>query len=135
MSVVIPRWTILQSMSSTSVPITAICQREHAVTQRIHERIVQVDMQRKKEKDGNPFFVGLHSRAVGLIDSDIAQNLEEILGWLDGLNCDEKQDVILLLRQPGTCKWLFDTTQYKMWRDGECSCLWLCGKRKTSVVS
>ena len=76
------------------------------------------------------------TRVVGLIVPGIslAQNFEEILGWLDGLNCAEKQDVTLLLRQPDTCKWLFDTIQYKMWRDRECSCLWLCGKRKTSAA-
>ncbi|KAF8556919.1 ankyrin [Imleria badia] len=56
------------------------------------------------------------------------QNFKEILGWLDGLNCAEKQDVTLSLRQPDTCKWLFNTTQYKMWRNGECSGLWLRGK-------
>ena len=124
-------------MFSTSVPNTAIYQCEHAVTQRIHERTVDMDVERKKEKDGNPLFVGLHSRVVGLIVPGIslAQNFEEILGWLDGLNCAEKQDVTLLLRQPDTCKWLFDTTQYKMWRDGESSCLWLCGKRKRHEIS
>ena len=54
--------------------------------------------------------------------------------WLDGLNCAEKQDDTLSLRQPDTCKWLFDTAQYKMWRDGENSFLWLRGKRKTFKV-
>ncbi|KAF8126505.1 hypothetical protein EV363DRAFT_1268265 [Boletus edulis] len=91
----------------TSMPDAAIYQREHAVTQIKHERIV-VDTQRGKEK--------------------YAQNFEDILRWLDGLDCTEKQDVTLLLRQPDTCRWLFDTTQYNAWRDGECSCLWLRGK-------
>ncbi|KAF8440036.1 hypothetical protein L210DRAFT_808616, partial [Boletus edulis BED1] len=54
--------------------------------------------------------------------------LEEITKWLDGLNCGEKQDNTLALRQPDTCKWLFDTAQYKMWRDGGKSFLWLRGK-------
>ena len=73
---------------------------------------------------------------VGLIvpGVSLAQNLEEILKWLDGLNCAAKQDVSLLLRQPGTCKWLFDTIQYKMWRDDESAHLWLCGKRKATAV-
>ena len=73
---------------------------------------------------------------VGLIvpGVSLAQNLEEILKWLDGLNCAAKQDVTLLLRQPDTCKWLFDTTQYKMWKGGENPWLWLCGKRKISAV-
>ena len=67
-----------------------------------------------------------------------AKKLEEILMWLDGLNCAEKQDVTLSLRQPDTCKWLFHTTQYKRWRDGngdgdgDSSFLWLRGKRETS---
>ena len=93
-------------------------------------------MQRKKEKDGDSLFVGLYSCVVGLTvpGAPLAQNFEEILGWLDGLNCAEKQDVTLLLRQPDTCKWLFDTAQYKKWGDGECSCLWLCGKRENSAV-
>jgi hypothetical protein len=52
-------------MSSTSVPNTAIYQREHAVTQRIHGGLV--DTRRGKEKYGNPLSVRLHSRAVGLI--------------------------------------------------------------------
>ncbi|KAF8549087.1 hypothetical protein OG21DRAFT_638819 [Imleria badia] len=42
------------------------------------------------------------------------KKLEEILKWLDGLNCAEKQDVTLSLRQSDTCKWLFDTTPYRM---------------------
>ncbi|KAF8133974.1 hypothetical protein EV363DRAFT_1214661, partial [Boletus edulis] len=56
------------------------------------------------------------------------KKLEEILKWLDGLNCAEKHDVTLSLRQDDTCKWLFDTTQYKMWRDGESGSFWLRGK-------
>ncbi|KAF8125621.1 hypothetical protein EV363DRAFT_1299128 [Boletus edulis] len=63
-----------------------------------------------------------------------AKILEEITKWLDGLNCGEKQDNTLALRQPDTCKWLFDTAQYKMWRDGGKSFLWLRGKRKASGV-
>ncbi|KAG6377683.1 ankyrin repeat-containing domain protein [Boletus reticuloceps] len=54
--------------------------------------------------------------------------LEEVVKWLDGLNCAEKQDDTLSLRQPDTCNWLFDTPQYKMWRDGGDSFLWLKGK-------
>ncbi|KAF8125623.1 ankyrin repeat-containing domain protein [Boletus edulis] len=57
-----------------------------------------------------------------------AKKLDEIVKWLDGLNCAEKQDDTLALRQPNTCKWLLDTAQYKMWRDGGNSCLWLRGK-------
>ena len=52
-------------MFSTSVPNTAVYQREHTDTQRIHERVV--DMQREKEKDGDSLFVKLRSRVVGLI--------------------------------------------------------------------
>ena len=93
-------------------------------------------MQRKKEEKGDPFHVELHSRMAGLIVPDIslAQKFKEILGWLDGLNCVEKQDVTLLLRQPDTCKWLFNTAQYMMWRGGQSPCLWLCGKRRASAV-
>lgn len=54
--------------------------------------------------------------------------------WLDGLNCAEKQDATFLLRQEDTCKWLFDTTQYKIWKDGESEFLWLRGKRETFEV-
>jgi len=58
------------------------------------------------------------------------EKLEEMLKWLDGLNCAEKQDVTLSLRQEDTCKWLFDTTQYTTWKDGENRSLWLRGKRE-----
>lgn len=67
-------------------------------------------------------------------DVSLAKELEEIMKWLDGLNCAEKQDNMLMLRQPDTCKWLFDTAQYNLWKDGENSFLWLRGKRKTFEV-
>ncbi|KAF8427979.1 hypothetical protein L210DRAFT_805898, partial [Boletus edulis BED1] len=56
------------------------------------------------------------------------KKFEEVLKWLDGLNCAEKQDVTLSLRQEDTCKWLFDTSQYRAWRGGETRSLWLRGK-------
>lgn len=62
--------------------------------------------------------------------SVLGKKLDEILKWLDALNCAEKQDIILSLRQPDTCKWLFATSQYKSWRDGQGSFLWLHGKCK-----
>ena len=58
------------------------------------------------------------------------KKLEEIVKWLDGLNCAGKQDDTLSLRQPDTCKWLLHTAQYKSWGDGDESSLWLRGKRK-----
>ena len=120
-------------MFSTTMPDTIVDKHKHPATQGKHERID--DMQRKKEEKGEPLFVELYSRIVGLIvpGVSLAQKFEKILRWLDGLNCAAKQDVTLLLRQPGTCKWLFDTAQYKMWRDHESSCLWLYGKRKASA--
>ncbi|KAF8135794.1 hypothetical protein EV363DRAFT_1551923, partial [Boletus edulis] len=54
--------------------------------------------------------------------------LEEILKWLDGLNCAEKHDVTLSLRQEDTCEWLLNTTQYRTWRGAESGSLWLRGK-------
>ena len=63
-------------------------------------------------------------------DIPAGKKLAEISKWLDGLNCAEKQDVTLLLRQKDTCQWLFDTTQYKMWKDSESGSLWLRGKRE-----
>ncbi|KAF8441584.1 hypothetical protein L210DRAFT_2081228 [Boletus edulis BED1] len=56
------------------------------------------------------------------------KQLEEILKWLDGLNCAEKHDVTLSLRQEDTCEWLFNTTQYRTWRSAESGSLWLRGK-------
>ncbi|KAF8135797.1 hypothetical protein EV363DRAFT_1294575 [Boletus edulis] len=47
------------------------------------------------------------------------RKLVEILKWLDGLNCAEKHDVTLSLRQEDTCEWLFNTTQYRTWRGAE----------------
>ncbi|KAF8550275.1 hypothetical protein OG21DRAFT_1499908 [Imleria badia] len=61
-------------------------------------------------------------------DVSSAKKLEDILKWLDSLNCAEKQQTTASLRQQDTCQWLFDTTQYKTWRDSESSFLWLRGK-------
>ncbi|KAG6372884.1 ankyrin repeat-containing domain protein [Boletus reticuloceps] len=92
------------SPAITTVQETVHYQDRHAVSQRRRE--VKNDKQRKEEE----------------------KELEEILKWLDGLTCAEKHDVTLSLRQEDTCKWLFDTTQYKMWRDGESGSFWLRGK-------
>ncbi|KAF8549464.1 hypothetical protein OG21DRAFT_1488513 [Imleria badia] len=88
----------------TTLPEVARHDVGHANTERRHD--TQVDEEKKEN----------------------AKKLEEILKWLDGLNCAEKQDATLSLRQPDTCKWLFDTTQYKKWRDDDSSFLWLRGK-------
>lgn len=72
------------------------------------------------------------------LDDIIGKKLDDILKWLDALNCAEKQDVTLSLRQPDTCRWLFSTSQYMSWRDGQDSVLWLQGKRnapRTSTLS
>ncbi|KAF8550269.1 hypothetical protein OG21DRAFT_441897 [Imleria badia] len=73
---------------STAAPDTTIHQslrHVHVVTQGTHQTMVD-----QKLKEGN-----------------------EILMWLDGLSCAWKQDETISLRQPDTCEWLFDTTQYK----------------------
>ncbi|KAI9568426.1 hypothetical protein HD554DRAFT_766586 [Boletus coccyginus] len=90
---------------NTTVLKTVNCQDEHTVTPRRRE--MKTDQQRRGEDK---------------------MKVEEISKWLDGLNCAEKQDVTLSLRQEDTCKWLFDTTQYKTWQDGESGSLWLRGK-------
>ena len=101
----------------------------------ITERRPEAKVDEKKMEDGNTKYclsstpMRTHQHVFRL-----EKKLDEILKWLDGSNCTEKQDVTLLLRQPDTCKWLFDTTQYKAWRDGESSFLWLRGKRRTSQV-
>ena len=97
----------------------------------------KVDGEKKKKReegeDGNAeYCLLIHTHAYSPACLFLETRLDEILKWLDGLNCAEKQDVTLSLRQPDTCKWLFDTTQYKTWRDGESSFLWLRGKRRTS---
>ncbi|KAF8558350.1 hypothetical protein OG21DRAFT_1236805 [Imleria badia] len=94
----------VQADLHTTVPKAVNYRGRQAVTQRRHE--LKTDKQREEEEKKH----------------------EEGLKWLDGLNCAEKQDVTLLLRQEDTCKWLFDTAQYKMWKDGESGSLWLRGK-------
>lgn len=57
------------------------------------------------------------------------KQLEDISEWLDGLDCTEKHEFTLDLRQSDTCTWLPDTDAYRTWRGGEHSFLWLHGKR------
>ncbi|KAF8415254.1 hypothetical protein L210DRAFT_2740006 [Boletus edulis BED1] len=96
---------VVQAEPSAIVQETVAYQDRHGATQRRHEL--------KSGKHGEE------------------EKLEEILKWLDGLNCAEKHDVTLSLRQADTCKWLFDTTKYRTWRDGANGFLWLRGKRET----
>ncbi|KAI9462203.1 ankyrin repeat-containing domain protein [Boletus coccyginus] len=70
-------------------------------------------------KDGNTVTQGRQGTKTGKQRGEEEKKLDEISKWLDGLNCAEKQDVTLSFRQKDTCKWLFDTTQYKMWKDSE----------------
>ena len=83
---------------------------------------------KQREEEGRNYAAHWPPLARDHPDIPPEKKLDEILKWLDGLNCAEKQDVTLLLRQEDTCKWLFDTTEYKMWNDGS---LWLRGKRET----
>jgi len=111
------------------VPVlkTVDYQDKHTLTQRRHE--VKTDKQRGEE-DGNYTTIDFHLCAT-MLTFPVGEKLEEILKWLDGLNCAEKQDITSSLRQEDTCKWLFDTTQYKTWKDGTSGSLWLRGKRET----
>ena len=98
----------------------------HVVAQRRHE--MKSDKQRKEERRNHT--TRCPSLAHDHPDITLEKKLEEISNWLDGLNCAEKQDVTLLLRQEDTCKWLLDTTEYKIWKDGESGSLRLRGKRE-----
>ena len=90
---------------------------------------MKTDKQRREE--GRSYTAHWPSLARHHLDILLEKKSEEISSWLDGLNCAEKQDVTLLLRQEDTCKWLLDTTEYKMWKDGDSGSLWLRGKRET----
>ncbi|KAF8441582.1 ankyrin repeat-containing domain protein [Boletus edulis BED1] len=79
----------------TTVHDTVHYQDRRAVSQGSHE--LKSDEQKKAEE----------------------KQLEDILKWLDGLNCAEKHDVTLSLRQEDTCEWLLNTTQYITWRGAE----------------
>ncbi|KAG9314842.1 hypothetical protein JVU11DRAFT_3938 [Chiua virens] len=54
--------------------------------------------------------------------------IDSLLQWFDGLTCDEKYGDFLKMRQPGTCKWLLETSQYNKWKNGQDLFLWLQGK-------
>ena len=108
--------------------LTAVdCQDKRAGTQERHG--MKTDRQRGEQ--GSNYTDHRFSLARVHADIPIEKKFEEILKWLDGLNCAEKQDITLSLRQEDTCKWLFDTTQYKRWKDGENESLWLRGKRES----
>jgi hypothetical protein len=89
---------------------------------------MKTDKQMKEE--GSNYTAQWRSLAHNHPDVPLEKKFEAISKWLDGLNCAEKQDVTLMLRQEDTCKWMFDTTEYKMWNDGS---LWLRGKREILI--
>jgi len=86
---------------------------------------------KQREERGNHYAVHRLSLARDHADIPIERKLEEILKWLDGLNCAEKQDITSSLCQEDTCQWLFETTQYITWKNGESGSLWLRGKGET----
>ncbi|KAF8549429.1 hypothetical protein OG21DRAFT_588736 [Imleria badia] len=59
---------------------------------------------------------------------DDMKKLDDIIQWLDGLSCSEKQEETLSLRQPDTCTWLHSAPEYESWRNSVDSFLWLQGK-------
>ena len=89
---------------------------------------------KQMEEEGSNYTAHWPSLARDHPDIPLEKKFEEISKWLDGLSCAEKQDVTLLLRQEDTCKWLFDTTQYKVWEDGGSESLWLRGKRESFEI-
>lgn len=60
----------------------------------------------------------------------VEQRLDEVSRWLAALDCTEKHNNTLKLRQEGTCTWLPETDAYKKWRTGGTRnhFLWLHGK-------
>ena len=58
--------------------------------------------------------------------------LDEVLRWLDALDCTEKHNDTHKLRQQGTCTWFPKTDAYAKWRAGGCQFLWLNGKGMVS---
>ena len=86
---------------------------------------------KQMEEEGSNYTAHWPSLARDHPDIPLEKKFEEISKWLDGLSCAEKQDVTLSARQEDTCKWLFDTAQYKAWKDGQHGSLWLRGKRET----
>ena len=68
-----------------------------------------------------------------LTKSFAAQKLDKFLHFLDALDCTAKQKETSSLRQLDTCTWLFSTSEYKSWRDGNDSFLLLQGKGLTLI--
>ncbi|KAG9316938.1 hypothetical protein JVU11DRAFT_3021 [Chiua virens] len=58
----------------------------------------------------------------------IQQKLDEVIRWLDALDCTEKHVETLKLRQLGTCTWFPKTAAYKVWRTRKSTFLWICGQ-------
>ncbi|KAF9228827.1 hypothetical protein BS17DRAFT_212555 [Gyrodon lividus] len=56
------------------------------------------------------------------------EEVDNILEWLNGLDCTGKHEYSCALRQAGTCTWLSETEIYQSWRRGDTSFLWLDGK-------
>ena len=65
----------------------------------------------------------------------LEQTLDEVSRWLAALDCTEKQESMLKLRQEGTCTWFPKTDAYKKWRAGGNQFLWLHGQGMVSGTS
>ena len=65
----------------------------------------------------------------------LEQTLDEVSRWLAALDCAEKHETMLKLRQEGTCTWFPSTDAYKKWRVGGNHFLWLHGQGVVSDTS
>ena len=65
----------------------------------------------------------------------LEQKLDEVSRWLAALDCTEKHDSMLKLRQEGTCTWLPTTDAYNKWRVGGNQFLWLHGQGVMPITS
>jgi hypothetical protein len=58
----------------------------------------------------------------------LAQKLKKLLKVLDALGCSGKHWETSSIRQSNTCMWLPATHEYRSWREGKDTFLWLQGK-------
>ena len=59
-------------------------------------------------------------------DLSPVQKLDNISRWLTALDCTEKHNVTLRLRQENTCMWFPNMNAYQEWRFGDnlsCGCM------------
>ena len=57
------------------------------------------------------------------------QESQQLLRWLSPSNCRDTQKDVFSRRQEGTGKWLFETSEFKNWLDGENRAIWCPGIR------